>query len=39
VTATERKFGETVVPTGLDPSVVQPKSEGANFLFESAVTL
>jgi hypothetical protein len=31
VTATERKFGETIAPAPLDPSVVQPKGEGANF--------
>jgi hypothetical protein len=38
VTATERKFGEAIEPTWLDPSVLQPKSEWANFLFESTVT-
>jgi hypothetical protein len=39
VTATERKFGETIAATRLDPSVVQPKREGRFFLFESAVTI
>jgi hypothetical protein len=31
--ATERKFGETIVRTRLDPSVVQPKIEGANCFY------
>jgi hypothetical protein len=35
VTATERKFGETIASTRVDPSVVQPKSEGAEFFYSN----
>jgi hypothetical protein len=35
VAAMERKFGETIASTGVDPSVVQPKSEGAEFFYSN----